>query len=51
MAEITGYTSTAGDINPDSRNIMADLLEEFSKTYKDAGNIIGQALVVFLKLK
>jgi hypothetical protein len=32
-------------------NIMGDLLAEFSKTYKDAGNIIGQALIVFWGLK
>ena len=51
LAEITEYTHTAGALNLNSQSIIADLVEEFSKTYKDAGNIIGQALVVFLRLK
>ena len=48
MAE---YTPGAGTGLSNSTTPMADLVEEFSKTYKDAGNIVGQALAVFLKLK
>ena len=51
VTEMTEYTHTAGALNVNSQSRIADLIEEFSKTYKDAGNIIGQALVVFLRLK
>lgn len=51
VAEMTEYTPNAGTPNLNSQNIIADLVEEFSKTYKDAGHIIGQALIVFLGLK
>ncbi|MFA4829320.1 MAG: hypothetical protein WC855_12350 [Thermodesulfovibrionales bacterium] len=51
ISEMTEYTPNAISLNPNSRNLIAALVEEFSKTYKDAGNIIGQALVAFLRLK
>lgn len=51
VAEMTEYTPTAAALSFDSPTIIADLVEEFSKSYKDAGNIIGQAFAVFWKLK
>lgn len=51
MAEMTEYMPNVSGLSPNSRNSIADVVEEFSKTYKDAGNIIGQALVTFLRLK
>lgn len=51
IAEISEYTPTAANISLESPTLIADLIEEFSKTYKDAANIVGQALAVFLELK
>ena len=51
MTEMSEYIPNASAFISNSRNSMADVVQEFSKTYKDAGNIIGQALVTFLKLK
>ena len=51
LTEMAEYTPGAGTGLSNSTTPMADLVEEFSKTYKDAGNIVGQALAVFLKLK
>ena len=51
VGEMTEYTPSASNLPLRSPTIIADCVEEFSKSYKDAGNIIGQALAVFLKLK
>jgi hypothetical protein len=51
LAEMAEYTPSAAGLSLDSQTIIADVLEDFSKVYPDAGNIIGQALVVFLKLQ
>ena len=52
LSDMAEYTpGGTGTLLSDSSSPMADLVEEFSKKYKDAGNIIHQALVVFLKPK
>jgi len=51
MAEMTEYIPNASGLSAKSQNSIANVVEEFSKTYKDAGSIIGQALVAFLRLK
>jgi len=45
------YTPTFNGFDQNPHKIVADLVEEFSKIYNDAGNIIGQALITFLRLK
>ena len=51
IAEMVEYLPPAGDIDMESDTIMSDIVEEFSRTYKDAGNVIGQAFVLFYGLK
>lgn len=45
------YTPTFKNLDINPNTIIADLVEEFSKIYNDAGNIIGQTLITFLRLK
>jgi hypothetical protein len=43
------YTPKAASLDINSQNIISDVVAEFSKDYEQAGNIIGQALITFLK--
>jgi hypothetical protein len=43
---------TASNLNiPNPKDSLADILEAFKAVYPDAGNVIGQAVVLFLGFK
>ena len=47
IAEIADYTPNLHSLNMNSSHLVADLFEEFSKTYKDAGSVIGKTMSIF----
>lgn len=52
--QMASYTPgfTARNLNiPEPKDSISDILEAFKAVYPDAGNIIGQAIVLFLGLK
>ncbi|MCJ7602962.1 MAG: hypothetical protein MUO63_15875 [Desulfobulbaceae bacterium] len=50
ITDITEYTPSIVEPHVNSPEDIAEIIEEFAKSYKDAGEILGKAFVLFFEL-